>query len=110
MKKSLSTILALMLALALTLGCVSFAASEAAEAAPQPAAPLAHLMYADGSWTSQYWGAETPEGITPINAEVTGPGEISPPPERPGNTPAAWNLRRKPRVCLSLPSVFWTAK
>ena len=71
MKKSLSTILALMLALALTLGCVSFAASEAAEAAPQPAAPLAHLMYADGSWTYQYWGAETPEGITPINAENT---------------------------------------
>ena len=71
MKKTLSTILALTLALALAFGCVSFAAAGEAAA---PAGPLAHLMYADGSWAYQYWGADVPEGVTPINAEVTGPG------------------------------------
>ena len=71
MKKTLSTILALVLTLALALGCMSFAATE--EAAP--AGPAAYLMYADGAWAYQYWGdAEAPEGITAKNAEITGPG------------------------------------
>ena len=73
MKKTLSTILALVLALALTLGCVSFAAAE--EAAP--AGPVAYLMYADAAWAYQYWSGDAPEGVTPINAEVTGPGEYT---------------------------------
>jgi hypothetical protein len=73
MKKTLSTILALVLALALTLGCVSFAAAE--EAAP--AGPVAYLMYADAAWAYQYWSGEAPEGVTPINADVTGPGEYT---------------------------------
>ena len=74
MKKILSTILALVLTLALALGCMSFAAAE--EAAP--AGPAAYLMYADGAWAYQYWGdAEAPEGVTPVNAEITGPGEYT---------------------------------
>ena len=71
MKKTLSTILALVMALSLIFGCVGFAAAEEAAA---PAAPMAYLMYADGAWAYQYWGADTPEGVTPINAEITGPG------------------------------------
>ena len=71
MKKTLSTILALVMALSLLFGCVGFAAAEDAAA---PAGPMAYLMYADGAWAYQYWGADTPEGVTPINAEITGPG------------------------------------
>ena len=72
MKKTLSTIFALVLALALALGCVSFAAAESAEAA---SGAVGYLMYADGSWAYQYWGdAEAPEGVTPINADITGAG------------------------------------
>lgn len=71
MKKTLSTILALVMALSLIFGCVGFAAAEEAAA---PAAPMAYLMYADAAWAYQYWGADTPEGVTPINAEITGPG------------------------------------
>ena len=59
MKKNLSAVLALALALVLALGSVSFAAAEEAAA---PAGPLAHLMYADSAWAYQYWGAEAPEG------------------------------------------------
>ena len=70
MKKTLSTVLALVMALALILGCVSFAAAE--EAAP--AGPVAYLMYADSAWAYQYWSGDAPEGVTPTNAEVTGPG------------------------------------
>ncbi len=71
MKKTLSTILALVMALSLLFGCVGFAAAEDAAA---PAGPMAYLMYADGAWAYQYWGADIPEGVTPINAEITGPG------------------------------------
>ena len=75
MKKTLSTIFALVLALALALGCVSFAAAESAEAA---SGAVGYLMYADGSWAYQYWGdAEAPEGVTPINADITGAGEYT---------------------------------
>ena len=70
MKKILSIVLALIMALT----CLSFAA---AEETAKPAAPLAHLMYADAAWAYQYWGAEAPEGVTPINTEVTGPGEYT---------------------------------
>lgn len=72
MKKTLSTILALVLALALALGCASFAAAETAAEAP---GAVGYLMYADAGWTYQYWGdAEAPEGVTPINANITGAG------------------------------------
>ncbi len=70
MKKTLSIILALVMALSLVFGCVSFAAAEDAAA---PAGPVAYLMYADGSWAYQYWGDDA-EGVTATNAEVTGPG------------------------------------
>ncbi len=70
MKKTLSTILALVLALALTFGCVSFAAAEEID----PAKPYAYLMYADGSWAYQYWGADPAEGVTPTDVQITGPG------------------------------------
>ena len=74
MKKTLSSILALVTALALVFGCAGFAAAEEAE---QPAAPLAYLMYADAAWAYQYWSGDAPEGVTPTNAEITGPGEYT---------------------------------
>ena len=76
MKRTLSSILALVLALALALGCVSFAAAESAEEAGFSA--VGYLMYADANWAYQYWGeAEAPEGVTPINANITGAGEYT---------------------------------
>ncbi|MBQ3667972.1 MAG: hypothetical protein II920_01970, partial [Clostridia bacterium] len=39
-----------------------------------PVKDTAYLMYADGAWANQYWGDEAPEGITAINAEITGAG------------------------------------
>ena len=74
MKKTLSSILALVTALALVFGCAGFAAAEEAE---QPAAPLAYLMYADAAWAYQYWSGDAPEGVIPTNAEITGPGEYT---------------------------------
>ena len=74
MKKTLSTILALVMALSLIFGCAGFAAAEEAAAS---AGPVAYLMYADGGWAYQYWGGDAPEGVTAINAEVTGPGEYT---------------------------------
>ena len=71
MKKSLSTVLALVLALVLSIGCVGFSAAEEAAA---PAGPVAYLMYADAAWAYQYWGGDAPEGVTAVNAEVKGPG------------------------------------
>ncbi len=69
MKKTLSTILALVMVLALTLSCMTFAAAEEATAGK-----TGYLMYADAAWAKQYWGAEATEGVTPINADITGPG------------------------------------
>ncbi|GAB6089962.1 hypothetical protein [Spirochaeta dissipatitropha] len=37
-------------------------------------ADTAFLMYADGSWTYQYWGDEAENGISVTNAVVTGAG------------------------------------
>ena len=39
-----------------------------------PRTDVAYLMYADGSWTNQYWGGEPAEGITAVNATVDGAG------------------------------------
>ena len=63
-------ILSLVIALALALGAVGFTAAEETAAT----APIAYLMYADGSWTNQYWydGNEYPGKAT--LAEVTGAG------------------------------------
>ena len=74
MKKSLSTVLALVLALVLSIGCVGFSAAEEAAA---PAGPVAYLMYADAAWAYQYWSGDAPEGVTPTNVEITGPGEYT---------------------------------
>ena len=78
MKKTLSTILALVLALGLIFGCVSFAAAEETAAAPE-GGMAAFLMYADANWTEnhQYWGGDAAEGITAKNAEITGAGEYT---------------------------------
>jgi hypothetical protein len=38
---------------------------------------VAYLMYADGSWKYSYWGDEAENGVKPINATVTGPGEYT---------------------------------
>ena len=72
MKKTLSTILALVTALTLVFGCVSFAAAE--DAKPAEGIMTGYLMYADAAWAKQYWSGEAPEGVTPINADITGPG------------------------------------
>ncbi len=76
MKKTLSTILALMMALCLIFGCVSFAAAEeaAAEELPPEGGMTAYLMYADAAWANQYWfdGNEYP--VTAKNTYVTGAG------------------------------------
>ena len=66
MKKILSTILALIL----VFGCMNFAAAESTELTGM----LGYLMYADAAWAKQYWGTDVPEGVTPINADITGPG------------------------------------
>ena len=70
MKKTLSPILALILALSLLFGCMSFAAAGEAAAAD---GPVAYLMYANGDWSTQYWGDDA-EGVTATNASITGPG------------------------------------
>ncbi len=74
MKKTLSTILALVTALCLIFGCVSFAAAE--EAAED--GMTAYLMYANGDWSQQYWldGNEYPT-VTAKNVTVTGAGEYT---------------------------------
>ena len=68
MRKTLSVILAL----TLVLGCVSFAAAESAE--PAQSGKTGYLMYADAAWSYQYWGGDAPEGVIPVNADITGPG------------------------------------
>ena len=74
MKKTLSTILALVTALCLIFGCVSFATAE--EAAED--GMTAYLMYANGDWSQQYWldGNEYPT-VTAKNVTVTGAGEYT---------------------------------
>ena len=74
MKKTLSTILALVTALCLIFGCVSFAAAE--EAAED--GMTAYLMYANADWSQQYWldGNEYPT-VTAKNVTVTGAGEYT---------------------------------
>ena len=73
MKKTLSTILALVLALGLIFGCVSFAA---AEELPPEGGMVGYLMYADAAWAKQYWNADA-EGVTPKNVYITGAGEYT---------------------------------
>ena len=70
MKKNLSTVLELILALVLSIGCIGLSAAEEAV----PAGPVAYLMYADAGWAYQYWSGDAPEGVTPSNVEITGPG------------------------------------
>ena len=74
MKKTLSTILALVTALCLIFGCVSFAAAEE----PVEGGMIAYLMYANADWTQQYWldGNDYPT-VTAKNAIVTGDGEYT---------------------------------
>ena len=71
MKKTLSTILALVTALTLVFGCVSFSAAEGTE--PVEGGMTGYLMYADAAWAKQYWN-EAQEGVTPISVSITGPG------------------------------------
>ena len=74
MKKTLSTILALVTALSLIFGCVSFAAAEEAAEGGM----TAYLMYANADWSQQYWldGNEYP-AVTAKNVTVTGAGEYT---------------------------------
>ncbi|MDO5145252.1 MAG: hypothetical protein Q4E72_11745 [bacterium] len=46
-------------------------------AAEASAIDEAYLMYADGSWVNQYWGGEAGEGVTAINADITGEGDYT---------------------------------
>ncbi len=68
MKKFLSWLLAVMMVLSLG----GIAGAEEAAAA-EPVSPFAYIMYADASWTNQYWASDV-EGVTARNAEVTGGG------------------------------------
>lgn len=74
MKKTLTTILALVTALCLIFGCVSFAAAEEAAEGGM----TAYLMYANADWSQQYWldGNEYP-AVTAKNVTVTGAGEYT---------------------------------
>ena len=72
MKKTLTTIMALVMALTLVFSCVSFAAAESTE--PAEGGMTGYLMYADAAWAKQYWGEAADAGITPINADITGAG------------------------------------
>lgn len=74
--KSMTKLLALVLALTMALGLVPVAlAEEAAEAA----APTAFLMYADAAWANQWWhdGSEPAGGLKVTEAEVTGAGDYT---------------------------------
>ncbi len=75
MKKTLSTILALVMALGLIFGCCSFASAE--EELPPEGGMTAYLMYADAAWANQYWfdGNEYP--VTAKNTYVTGAGDYT---------------------------------
>ena len=69
MRKNLSGMLALVMALVMIVGCVNFAAAESA-----PAGAVGYLMYADGAWANQYWydGNEYP--VKASNVEITEAG------------------------------------
>lgn len=66
MKKLISLMLALVLLISI--------ASVPAVADTTEDIPYAYLMYADASWTNQYWGADDGSGVKAVNADVTGPG------------------------------------
>ena len=76
MKKTLSTILALVMALGLILGCIGTAAAESTEEAPE-GGMTGYLMYADAAWANQYWydGNEYP--VTAKNTYITGEGDYT---------------------------------
>ncbi len=69
MKKTLSWLLAL----AMLLSLVPFAVAEEA-AAPQE--PFAYIMYADSSWTNQFWGSDA-EGVTATVVNPEGAGDYT---------------------------------
>ena len=75
MKKTLSTVLALVMALGLIFGCVSFAAAE--EELPPEGGMVGYLMFANADWSAQYWydGNEYP--VTAKNVYITGAGEYT---------------------------------
>lgn len=70
MKKKL---ISLMLALVLIICITSVPAL--ADANENPA--FAYLMYADSSWSNQYWGTEQGTDVKGTHASVTGPGEYT---------------------------------
>ncbi len=71
--KNLTKFLALLTGLMLVLGMVPAAVAE-----ETAAIDTAYLMYADAAWANQYWGeAEPAEGVTAINADITGEGDYT---------------------------------
>ena len=75
MRSKLSSIFTLLLAVVMIFGLsLSAVAEETAAEEATGEGLTAYLMYADGSWTNQYWfdGNEYP--VTAANALVTGPG------------------------------------
>lgn len=66
MKKALS----ILLCIAMILGITSISLAEEST----PAEAVAYLMFADGSWTNQYWSSADDVAFTATNAVVTGPG------------------------------------
>jgi len=66
MKKALS----LLLCIAMILGITTVSLAEESEATEA----VAFLMFADGSWTNQYWTTADEVAFTATNTVVTGPG------------------------------------
>ncbi len=77
MTRKFSLLLALLTALTLTVSCFGTAAIAEAAEAPE-VLDTAYIMYADSSWTNQYWldGNEY-AGVTATNADITGPGDYT---------------------------------
>ena len=66
---------ALALVLAMCMLCTCFAFAEGDTAAE--ALDTAYLMYADSSWTYQYWGGDAENGVVATTAAITGNGEYT---------------------------------
>lgn len=70
--KNSRMLLSLVMALILALSIIPAATCEEPAVIDQ-----AYLMYADSSWTYQYWSGEANGGMKAINADITGEGDYT---------------------------------
>ncbi len=74
MRSKFSSLMALVLALAMAMGLCVPALAEDADLPPE-GGMVAYLMYADAAWANQYWfDGEDHPGVTAKNTNVTGEG------------------------------------